>query len=104
MARDKGDDAVVGAEEGPWHAVELTFPGLQEASDCVAMLRSESMSHAATGVKVSRAMLLLGASLLAFPSGATAQTCTTGSKAVAIFSGIAHSSCALLVSKRPPWD
>jgi len=61
------------------------------------------MSRAGTRMKVVHALLLLSAGLLALPSGATAQTYTTGSKAVAIFSGIAHSSCALLVSKRPPW-
>ena len=46
-------------------------------------------------------MVLLGVGWLAFLSGATAQTCTTGSKAVAISPGFVH-SCALLVSKIPP--
>jgi len=55
------------------------------------------MSRAGTGMKVARALLLLGVSWLDLFSGATAQTCTTGSKAVALFG-----HCVLLVSKRPP--
>ena len=57
------------------------------------------MSRAGTRMQVARALLLLGVSFLAFPRSSTAQTCGTGSKAVAIFAGILH-SCALLVSKR----
>ena len=100
MARGEGDSAVVGAEVGSWHAVGLTSACLQEAFDCSAMLRSEKMSHAGTGVMLARALLLLVAGLVAFPSGATAQTCTTGSKAVAIFAGTNYYACALLVSNR----
>jgi hypothetical protein len=48
-------------------------------------------------MKVAHTLLLIGVSWLEFLSGATAQTCTTGGKAVAIFG-----HCALLVSKRPP--
>ena len=66
------------------------------------MLRNESMFRSGTRVKVARAGLRLGVGGLAFLSGATAQTCTTGSQAVAIFGGVAHHSCVLLVSKRPP--
>ena len=102
MARGEGDNAVVGAEVGFWHAVELTSACLQEASECAAMLRSESMSHAGTGLKVARALLLLVVGLLFCSSGATAQTCTTGSKAVAIFAATNYRACALLVRKHRP--
>jgi hypothetical protein len=70
---------------------------LQVTSDCVAMIRKTSMSRAWTGAEVVRGLLLLGMGLLAFLSGATAHTCTIGSKAVALFV-----PCAILVSKRPP--
>ena len=56
------------------------------------------MSRAGAGMKVALALLLLG---VAVPSGATAQACTAGSKAAAIFAGSSDYSCALLVSKRP---
>ena len=56
------------------------------------------MSRAGTGMKVASALLLLGVVWPEFLSGATAQTCTSGSKAVAIFAGLTH-SYALLVSK-----
>ena len=86
------------------HADGLTYLCLQEAPACV---RNESMSRAGTGMKVARALLLLGVGWLASAgslSGATAQTCTTGSKAVAIFSGNGRHACALLVSESPPLD
>ena len=88
-------------------AVGLSFLCLQEAPACVAVLRKESMSRAGTEMKVARALLLLGVGWLASAgssSGATAQTCTTGSKAVAIFAGNGGHSCALLVSESPPSD
>ncbi|KAJ1480914.1 hypothetical protein T484DRAFT_1809166 [Baffinella frigidus] len=53
------------------------------------------MTRAGTGMKVARALLLLGVGWLDFLSGTKAQTCTSGSKAVAIFAGVMH-SCALL--------
>ena len=56
------------------------------------------MYRAGTGMKVALALLLLGVAVL---SGTTAQTCTAGSKAVAIFAATSDYSCALLVSKRP---
>ena len=92
-----GEKAVVGAGGGSWHTVGLTSLCLQEASACVAVVRNEKMYHAETGMQVARVLLLLGLGLLAFPSGATAQACTAGSKAVVIYD-----SCAILVSKRPP--
>ena len=93
---------LLGAEAGSWHAVGLTSPCLQEAAGCRAILRNESMSRAVTGTKVSRVLLLLlGVGCLSFLSGTTAQTCATGSKAVAIFGGIGRHSCALLVSRGP---
>ena len=54
------------------------------------------MSRAGTGMKEAHALLLFGVGLLAFLSGAKAQTGTAGSKAVAIFD-----SCVLLVTQRP---
>ena len=92
-----GENAVWGAEGGSWHAVGLSFPCLQEASAGVAILRTESMFRVGTGMKVARALLLLGLGWLTSPSDATAQTCTD-SKVVAIVA-----SCAFLVSKRTPW-
>jgi len=74
-------------------AVGLIHPCLLEASACAAILQSERMSGTGTGMNVARALLLLGVGLLALLSGATAQTCTTGGKPVAIFE-----TCALLVS------
>ena len=102
MASGEGGDAVVGIEGGSWHAVGLTSPCLQEASTCTAILQSESMSLAGTGMKVARSVMLLVVGLLAFPSGATGQTCTTGSKAIAVFAGFSQHACVLLVSKSPP--
>ena len=97
MASGEGENAVAGAQGGSCHSGLLKSLCLQEASACAAILRNEIMSRAGTGMKVVRGLLLLGVGLLAFPSGATAHTCTTGSKAVAVFA-----SCAILVSKRPP--
>jgi len=74
-------EAVVGAEGGSRHSAGLPSLCVQETSACVAILRNESMSRAGTGMKVARALLLLGVGSLAFLGGAT---------------------CALLVSKRPP--
>ena len=46
-------------------------------------------------------LLLLGVGGLAFLSGAAAQTCATGSSAVAVVSGSSNDHvCAVLVSKR----
>ena len=83
------------------HSFGLTSLCVQEVSACVAMLRIESMFRAGKGMKVARALLLLGVDCLGFFSVATAQNCTTGSKAVAVFTGVVH-ACALLVSKSPP--
>jgi len=101
MASGEGGNVVVGADVAFWYPVGLTFLRLQEASAFFAILRNESMSRAGLGMKETRTLLLLGVCLLALPSGTAAQTCTTGSKAVALFAGI-HHSCALLVSKRSP--
>ena len=58
------------------------------------------MSREGVGMKMARALLLFGVGWLGFLGGATAQTCTTGSKAVAVSAASNFYSCALLVSKR----
>ena len=90
-----------GRRQGLGTLFGLTSPCLQEASAFVSALRNESMSRAGTEMQAVHAMLLFGVSLMALPSGSTAQTCTTGSKAVAVSAGVLH-SCALLVSRSPP--
>jgi len=57
------------------------------------------MPRKGTGMKVARVLLLLGVGWLGVLIGATAQTCTTGSKAVAVSAASNYFSCALLVSK-----